>query len=364
MRVLMNALNAGNRSGTGRYITELTRALLNNESDDEYHFVWPRDLAAPVPGCEEHLIRKSASALYRLFYEHRGIDGLGRSMEADIVHYPTGIGPRFSRLPVVLTVHDMCFFHHPEWFAPSRALYYRGTMAAGIHRADHIIADSQATAEDIIHFMGIPEERIDVVPLGVDACFAPASAEEIKQVRQQYHLPERFFLFVGTLEPRKNLERLVQAWSMVRDKVPPLVIAGRHGWGDMICFPPDIIRLDHIAQEHLPALYSAATAFVWPSLMEGFGLPPLEAMACGTPVLTSNTSSLPEVVGDAAMQIDPFDVDALADDMTTLAQDDALSECLRQKGLERAARFTWHSTAAKTRAVYEKVYFECCKERR
>ena len=356
MRVLMNALNAGNRSGTGRYITELAKALLNNESDNEYYFVWPDNLAAPVPGCEEHLIRKSASPLFRLFYEHKGIDGLGRNMKADMVHYPTGIGPRFSRLPVMLTVHDMCFFHHPEWFSPSRALYYRGTMAAGIHRANHIIADSQATAEDIIHFMGIPEERIDVVPLGVDACFAPASTEEKQRVCQQNNLPERFFLFVGTLEPRKNLARLIQARSMVRDKVPPLVIAGRHGWGDMISFPPDIIRLDHIAQEHLPALYSAATAFIWPSLMEGFGLPPLEAMACGTPVLTSNTSSLPEVVGDAAIKVDPLAVDALADGMVALAQDDALGERLRRKGLERAAGFTWRSTAEKTVAVYEKVF--------
>ena len=359
MRVLMNALNAGNRSGTGRYITELAKAFLSMKSNDDYYFVWPDNLAAPLPDCEKYLIRKSSSALPRLFYDHKGIDGLGQSMKADLVHYPTGIGPRLSKLPVVLTVHDLCFFHHPEWFSRSRALYYRCVMAAGIRRADCIIADSQATAEDIIRFMNIPAERIDVVPLGVDARFTPASTEEKKRVREQYNLPERFFLFVGTVEPRKNLARLVQAWSLIRDSAPPLVIVGRHGWGDAISFPPDIIRLDYAAQELLPALYSAATAFVWPSLMEGFGLPPLEAMACGTPVLSSNTSSLPEVVGDAAIQVDPLDTQAIADGMAALAEDADLRERLRKKGLERAAGFSWQSTAAKTRAVYEKVYAEC-----
>ncbi|MCK5862372.1 MAG: glycosyltransferase family 4 protein, partial [Candidatus Hydrogenedentes bacterium] len=232
MRVLMNALNGGNRSGTGRYISELAKALVDIEDENDYRFLWPRNLTAPFPDCESHFIRSSTAPLVRFFYEYRGMDGIAGRTQSDLVHYPTGIGPKFSKIPTVLTVHDMCFFHHPEWFSRSRALYYRITMAAGIRSADHLIADSQATAEDIMHFLDIPESRIDVVPLGVDTCFHPASSEEIRQVRQVYKLPERFFLFVGTLEPRKNLGRLIKAWTGVCDKVPSLVIAGRYGWGD------------------------------------------------------------------------------------------------------------------------------------
>ncbi len=362
MRMLMNALNAGNRSGTGRYTTELARALLQHEGEHEYSFAWPRDVAAPAPEYENNLVRKPTAPLPRLVMEHTGMNTLARRIGADILHFPTGIGPRRAALPVVLTVHDLCFFHHPEWFSRSRALYYRGVMAAGIRRADHVIADSRATAADIIRFMGIPPSRIDTVHLGVDARFQPTSLEEQKTVRSIYELPERFFLFLGTIEPRKNLRRLIDAWLMVRDSVPPLVIAGRSGWGNTtIPSEEGILRVGHIPQEHLPALYSAATAFVWPSLMEGFGLPPLEAMACGAPTLTSNTSSLPEVVGDAALQVDPLDNDALAVAMMRLAQDDALRACLREKGRTRATSFTWRATAQKTIAVYEKVYAQCCK---
>lgn len=359
MRVLINGLNANNRSGTGRYINELAKVLLTETKDHEFFFVWPHNHAAPGADCEARLIRKPDTPFSRLYHDHFGMDRIARDINATFVHYPTGIGPRFSKTPFVLTVHDMCFFRHPEWFSKSRALYYRNVMAAGIRAATHIIADSQATATDIMELMNIPESRIDVIPLGVDNCFTPATVAQKEQVRKTYNLPERFFLFVGTLEPRKNLARLIQAWESVRDQVPPLVIAGRHGWGNSGIAEhetgTDLILLDHIPQEHLPALYSAATAFVWPSLMEGFGLPPLEAMACGTPVLTSNTSSLPEVVGDTAIQVDPLDVDAIAAGMTTLATNKELRPSLIEKGKARSTTFSWKATTEKTITVYEKI---------
>jgi glycosyltransferase involved in cell wall biosynthesis len=358
MRILMNALNAGNRSGTGRYIFELAKVLLNSTGNDEFLFLWPENLPAPVPDKEACLVRKSSSPAIRLYHEHIGADRAARNLMADIVHHPTGIGSRFSKTPVILTVHDICFFRHPEWFSQSRSLYYRTVMTAGIRKAARIIADSQATANDIMEIMGIPASRIDVVSLGVDSCFAPASEEQVQAIRKQYGLPETFFLFVGTIEPRKNLTRLISAWRQVRSEVPPLVMAGRYGWGGSMPADKEIIRLDHVPGERLPALYSAATAFVWPSLMEGFGLPPLEAMACGTPVLTSNTSSLPEVASDAAIMVDPLDVDAIASGMIALAQNQDLREELRQKGLKRTATFTWRETAEKTIAAYKKVSTE------
>jgi len=355
MRILVNALNAGNRSGTGRYIVELAKALLNSAGDDEFLFLWPENLPAPVLDKEFCLVRKSSSPASRLYYEHVGVDWLARTLRADIVHHPTGIGPRFSKTPVVLTVHDMCFFRHPDWFSRSRSFYYQYVMAAGIRKAVRIIADSQATANNIMEIMAIPKSRINVVPLGVDSCFTPASEEEIQAIRRAYGLPAAFFLFVGTIEPRKNLARLVSAWRQVRSEVPPLVVAGRYGWGGSLPAGEDIIRLDHVPSAQLPALYSAATALVWPSLMEGFGLPPLEAMACGTPVLTSSTSSLPEVAGDAAILVDPLDVDAIASGMVALARDAGLRSELRQKGLKRAALYSWNETAKNTIAVFKQL---------
>ena len=361
MRVLINGLNANNRSGTGRYINELAKALLTNTNDHEFLFIWPDNLAAPTADCEAQLIRKPTAALSQLYYDHIGIDRIARDVNATIVHYPTGIGPRFSKNPFILTVHDMCFFRHPQWFSRNRSLYYHYVMAAGIRAAAHILADSQATAKDIMELMNIPESRIDVVPLGVDEHFRPASEEQKRALRETYHLPEQFFLFVGTLEPRKNLACLLQAWRRVREQAPPMVITGRRGWGDSGVAGHEtdrnLILLGHIPQEHLPALYSAATAFVWPSLMEGFGLPPLEAMACGAPVLTSNTSSLPEVAGDAAILVDPLSVDAIADAMRALARNAELREELRKKGLQRASYFRWRTTAEKTIKTYEKVAY-------
>ncbi len=354
MRVLLNGLNAGNRSGTGRYIVELSRELLRSHHAEAVRVLWPQEMSAPAPDYDSSLLRKPASPLRRVLFEHLRMDSTARAIGADILHCPTGIGPLRTRLPVALTVHDLCFLHHPEWFPRSRAWYYRAVLTAGIQRADCLIADSHATADDLQRLLHIPESRIHVVPLGVDASFAPASPSEQKKVRQKYKVPEKYFLFVGTIEPRKNLERLCQAWATIREDAPPLVIAGRHGWGGVtIPRDPHILLPGHIDQNDLPALYSAATAVVWPSLMEGFGLPPLEAMACGAPVLTSNTSSLPEVVGDAGLLVDPLQTDALADAMLRLAQDSDLRQQLREKGMRRAAMFTWEATANKTISAYE-----------
>ena len=363
MKILLNGLQAGNRSGTGRYTVELARRLAARE-DVDLRLVWPRapqESAPPFGMGDETLTRRASRALPRLLYDQIGIRREARQWAADLVHFPANIGPIATMGNAVLTIHDLSFYRDPSWFKMSRAIYYRTAVGQSAHSAARIIADSRATADDVHAYLGIPNQRIDVAPLGVDEHFARANDEAVAQVIERYKLPAPFFLFVGTIEPRKNVARLVRAWDKVaRDLDHGLVIAGRDGWktgeGNAamagVSQPERLRRLGFVAYEDLPALYSAAAAFVWPSLWEGFGLPPLEAMACGCPVVTSNVSSLPEVCGDAALLIDPQNEAALVQAMLRVVRDEKLRAQLVEAGAARAAMFTWDRTAEATVGAY------------
>jgi len=364
MHVLVNGLQAGNRSGTGRYTAELVGALMQLGDHIRLSVVWPAGFAPPQAGAGLQILEHTAHPARRLVFDQFGIEGLRRRLGADLVHYPANVGAVARKLPFVLTVHDLSYLRHPEWFPPGRALYYRRAVQRSARLARRIIADSQATATDLEELTGISPDRIDVVPLGVSSEFHPQDAAAMHGVRKAYNLPERFFLFTGTLEPRKNLPRLIRAWcNIAGDTDLDLVIAGREGWKvdtvrEAILGHPESKRIHFpgfIPQQDLPALLSAAHAFVWPSLFEGFGLPPLEAMACGVPVLTANTSSLPEVVGAAALTVDPHDTDAIAGALFQLARDKELCAALREHGIERAAIFTWERSARMTLGTYRKA---------
>ncbi|OQB40606.1 MAG: D-inositol 3-phosphate glycosyltransferase [Candidatus Hydrogenedentes bacterium ADurb.Bin179] len=363
MRVLFQGLQAGNRSGTGFYTVELLKALAALENGPELVCLWPKEAQVPVRGEKVKWLRYSSSPARRIYLEQWAASRLAKRFGVDLIHFPASVSAPAHNAPTVVTVHDLCYKVHPEWFPRTRVLYYSAFVGAGIRGAARIIADSQATADDIKRFYDIPASRMDVIPLGVDARFHPADEKDLRRVRERYRIPEDYFLFAGTLEPRKNLPRVLEAWSSLGEVAPHLVIAGRTGWKtDLTRFITDkgyaksrIHFLGHVPPELLPVLYSGARAFVWPSLMEGFGLPPLEAMACGTPVITSNTSSMPEVVGEAALTVAPEDVFALAEAMACLAGDARLCDRLREAGLQRAALFTWHRTAALTLEVYRRV---------
>ena len=370
MRVLIDATQAGNRSGTGRYTTELIKALLRLNLALDLVVLWADiplnppskgDLAEDVAR-GARLVTVPGDWFRRTLLSRRYLQAAQRRLDCDVVHGPSNFTSPCPGASVVLTIHDLSFLRHPEWFRLSRAHYYRWAIRRSARRAKHVIADSHATARDLQILLGVPEDRISVVPLGVGKCFAPADTTAQQRVRRAYALPESFFLFVGTIEPRKNLPRLIEAWSRIAGAAPQdLVIAGRHGWktaaveqaARQSAFCSRIHFPGFIAQEDLPALLSAADAFVWPSLFEGFGLPPLEAMACGTPVLTSNNSSLPEVVGDAALTIDPTDSSAISEGLLRLAREAALCDALREKGRARAGGFTWERTARLTYSVYQ-----------
>jgi glycosyltransferase involved in cell wall biosynthesis len=363
MHVMINGLQAGNRSGTGRYTAELVQALARLEDGLELTIVWPDDIPVPdAPGAQ--IIRRPARVNQRLLFEQWGTLELRERIGAQVVHYPANFGPAVALRNLVLTVHDLSFLHHPSWFRMDRALYYRHAIKRSVRHAKRIIADSEATRVDLCEFLGVPAELVTVVPLGVRPEFRPAAPEAQQAVTSRYKLPRTFFLFLGTLEPRKNLPRLIEAYDRVADKLPQdLVITGRHGWKTgavdealTAARHRDRIHLPGFAAaEDVPHLLSSAHAFVWPSLLEGFGLPPLEAMACGVPVLSSNTSSIPEVCGDAALLVNPLHVDEIADGLRRLSQDEALCERLREAGRARAARFTWARTAAETLRVYQEA---------
>ena len=359
MRVLVNGLQAANRSGTGRYTIELVRALAGLEEGPELTVAWPRDLE--LPSAVGEVLPMSSQRLARLAADQWGLRRAATRCHADLVHYPANVGALFGGVPTVLTVHDLSFLHHPEWFRAGRAAYYRWAVRRSARLAARVIADSRSTADDLCALAGVSGARIDVVPLGVAAQFSPAGAEQQQEVRGKYGLPESFLLYVGTLEPRKNIPRLIEAWSRVADECAlDLVIAGREGWkvGPIRAAAqssPHMGRIHlpgFIENDDLPAVLSAARVFAWPSLFEGFGLPVLEAMACGTPVLTSNRSSLPEVVGEAAVAVDPEDTDALADGILRVLE---THEELREKGPARAAEFTWRRTAELTHDVYRRA---------
>jgi len=286
-----------------------------------------------------------------------------RRSGVDLLHGPALVGPLLGGRPFVVTVHDMSYYYYPEAFRAANRSYLQLLGQRSVRRARRVIAVSQSTKDDLIKHYGLPAARVDVVYHGVDEAFRPLPAGEVAAFRARQSLPERFLLFVGTLEPRKNVVRLVEAYARLPQPCPPLMLVGGRGWYYEEVFRrveelglADRVHLaGYVPAADLPYWYNAAEVLVYPSLYEGFGLPPLEAMACGTPVISSTASSLPEVVGDAGLLVDPSDVDALAAAMEQVLADAGLRERMRAAGLERAQRFTWHRAARQTVDSYRRA---------
>lgn len=265
-------------------------------------------------------------------------------------------------VPTVLTVHDLIFHLFPEYHKPLNYWYLRWTVPLYVRRADALIAVSEATRQDLIRLYGVPPGKVRVIHEAAAPHFRPAPPEEVGRVRSRYGLPPRFLLTVGTIEPRKNLPCLFQALARLGGAArPPLVVAGGKGWlyeetfrtVERLCLGDRVIFLGHVPEEDLPALYAAADLFVLPSLYEGFGLPVLEAMSCGTPVVCSHAASLREVAGDAARYVDPRAPEEMAQALGEVWEDEGLRAALRARGLARATHFSWRRAAEETLALYD-----------
>lgn len=306
--------------------------------------------------------------LRRILWEQLALPLVAQRTRLDLLHGSVNVNPAISPCPSVVTVHDLSFMRFPQAFPALQRLYLRTQVRRSARGARRVIAVSEATRRDVTALFGVPAERIDVVYNGVDPSFCPAPQDQVAAFRRRQGLPERYLLHVGTLEPRKNLVRLIQAFHAARRQsqdlqTVKLILVGGKGWSydeifrevERLTLADAVSFAGYVPDEMLPWWYRAASVFVYPSLLEGFGLPVLEAMACGVPVVTSRVSSLPEVAGDAALLVDPASVAELADALVRLLTNEALAVDLRQRGLARSATFSWQRTAQETAAVYRRA---------
>jgi glycosyltransferase involved in cell wall biosynthesis len=357
-----------NLSGTFRSagISTFTYHLLANIKHaapelDLHAFTGERSGPAISPQIEWHISRlPTRSPFARIFWEQCLEPVLTLSYKLNLLHSLAYVQPLVSPVPNIVTVYDLSFLLYPYLFRPLNRLYLTSGTRMSVRRARRVITISQSTKRDVVRNFGVAPERVVVVPCGVEEAFLAERPDPLP-----FQLPDKFILHIGTLEPRKNLVRLVHAFSRLKHRNLPhkLVLAGAKGWytGEIMQAiqasdaREEIILLGYVAPEHKPALYRAADVFVFPSLYEGFGLPPLEAMASRTAVVASNASSLPEVVGEAGILVDPQDENALADALLSVLTNSALRENLRQRGYERAKTFSWSATAQSVAQVYREV---------
>ena len=374
MRVGINAhllsLTEGYRTaGVGRYIYGLLRALAERD-DSNCYTVFCHDVPPPGDPARAPHMRFAASRFdtrapnRRIVYE-QAILPLKLPGRVDLLHAPVNVVPLLSVVPSVVTIHDLSFMVMPDRFLPAKRRYLEMFTRLTVRIARHVIADSENTRRDVIRLLEVPPERVSAVPLGVAKHYRPPGEEELRAFRLRHGLPERYMLYLGTLEPRKNLVTLLRAYAALRQRGLdwPLVLAGGKGWlyDDIFRAVADLelseyVRFPGYVNYHeQPLWYGGATIFVYPSTYEGFGLPILEAMACGAPVVTSTAGSLPEAAGDAAILADCHDQENLAAAIERVAGDQALRDDFRRRGLARAAMFSWARTAAETTRVYERA---------
>ena len=375
MRVCIDVSAAvHHRAGLGRYTQELTRALVaqgEHEYVAFYHQRGQAQLDPPIDHLPQQTTRLSVRP-WRLATMLAHFSGLAQERlfpGVDVLHATEHLLPCLRRVPSVFTLHDLIFRFDPDSHLPLNRIYLNLMMPRFLRAANAIIAVSECTRRDAMRLYHTPADKIHVVAEGVSASFQPVrDRARLAQVRDKYKLPDRFVLFVSTIEPRKNLPVLLDALAARRERgleLWPLVIVGKLGW----LYEPILQRIldlnlqdwvhrtGYVSNQDLPALYSAAALHVMPSRYEGFGLSVLEAMGCGTPVVCSNASSLPEVAGDAALLVPPDDVQGWSDAVTRVWQDAALRAHMCERGLAQAARFTWEQAARQTADLYSQ--FAC-----
>ena len=340
-------------AGVSRFTYTLLEGLSKASSDQHYTVFVDRDqmthiAQAPVARSPHLEFVPSAWATSRperrILWEQAILPGELRRHSVDVFHSPVNVLPPRLSCPAVVTIHDLAFVRYPQHFRPARRLYQRRFTARSARAATLVVAVSESTRRDIASEFGVPLDRIRVVHPAIDDDFAPErDAQRLAAFKASHHLPERYVLFLGTLEPRKNLERLVEAWAIVRERqrnTPGLVIAGAKGWYyhsllervRTLGLEDAITFAGYISREDQPLWYSGAELFVYPSVYEGFGLPVVEALACGTPVITSNVSSMPESGGSLARLIDPLDVNGMAFAILQTLSDSGMRERTLREG--------------------------------
>jgi glycosyltransferase involved in cell wall biosynthesis len=370
LRIAIDAHSVGTKlGGNESYAVNLIEALAQIDHVNNY------TIYVTTNEARERFSDRWSNFKVRLTRPHTPLIRIPLTLSAELRKHPVDVlhvqftAPPFCPCPVVVSIHDLSFEHLPQTFNRRSRTQLRLTVRHSARRATRILSLSQHTRGDIIETYGIEPERIDTIPLAAPDHFGPVTDNrELQRVRHTYGIEGDYILAVGSIQPRKNLARLVRAYASLRgggsaDKLPKLVLAGKCAWlydetlraltetgvGDAV------VLTGYVPEGDLPALYSGALCFIYPSYFEGFGLPPLEAMKCGAPVIVGNRTSLPEVVGDAALAVDPFDVGGIAVAIEALINNSELRRELSLKGQERASQFTWRETARRTLAVYQQV---------
>lgn len=373
-RIALNAqllqLSGGYRSaGIARYIFQLLRALPPIASDLELHAFTQEPRATEIlPGIRVHRPDlQTQSPIVRILWEQFVFPYRLASMHFDLCHSMAFVSPQATTTPCIVTVYDLAFLLFPEYFRPLNRIYLKWGTRLSTVRARRVIAISESTKRDLVRLFHLEEEKIDVIPPGVESEFFPnGDGNVVERFRRSKNLPDHMLLFVGTFEPRKNIPTLIRAFARAksRARLPHcLALVGGKGWKEEAIAraveasgtASQVLVPGFVPAEEIPYWYRAADAFVYPSRYEGFGMPVLEAMAAGTPVITSNLSSLPEAAGDAAVLVDPENEDALEDAIVHVLGSRELQDDLRSKGRNRAHQFTWARAAEATADVYRRA---------
>jgi glycosyltransferase involved in cell wall biosynthesis len=370
LRIAIDAHSVGTQlAGNETYAVNLIETLAQIDSFNSYTlYVTRREAVDRFRG------RWPNFAVVRTL-PHSPIVRIPLTLSAELRRNPVDVlhvqftAPPFVPCPLVVSIHDLAFEHLPQTYKRRSRMQLRLTVRRSARKAARILSLSESGRQDIIETYDIAPERVTTIPLAAPAHFGPVTNEkELQRVRDTYGIVGDYILSVGSIQPRKNLQRLVGAYVRLHAerpgvKLPTLVLVGKKAWlyGETLRaieqsgVGEQILLTDYVSETDLPALYSGALCFVYPSYFEGFGLPPLEAMKCGVPVIVGNRTSLPEVVGDAGLLVNPFDEAEIASALAHLIDNPDLREKLRVKGLERAEKFSWHDTAKRTLEVYEQV---------
>ena len=358
-KILINGLQLSDQNTGVQYYTRslYLEFLKRNDKDYSFHL---------LQGSSCDFQAQRTTRYRRILLENFSLPVNFRKHNFNLYHSPNYVLPYFSSLPSVLTIHDLLTLNCPELCQTESALYFRFFLPHSVKKAIKIIAVSDTVKKDILDHFNIPEKKVDVIYHGINHRFKKSNNEVILK---KYDLPKKYILFVGNIEPKKNLERLVQAFNLLKkdtDLPHKLVIAGKKGWKYKSVFSTitrlkianEIIITGYIPEDDLPSVYSMSDLFAFPSLYEGFGIPPLEAMACEVPVLVSNQGALPEITGGKCLQVNPFDIHEIAQGMHRLLSDGHLRKKTVLAGIEWVKRFTWEKAAEETLSIYKQVINE------
>lgn len=364
----------GKHGGTETYLRNLLLNLAKIDKENEYILFTNKENSGNFGIKQDNFseVLCNFSARYkpiRVFYEQMILPIMARRYQIDVLHFPAYVSLAISsfRLKSIVTIHDIMFHYYPENYPKGQLLYFKHLIPASAKRGKMIIAVSNNTKKDIIKILEIPENKVTVTYEAPDERFNNnLSDTEKDRVKKIYNLPDRFILSVASFNPHKNIDGLIRSFSLIKknyDSLCQLVLVGMKSsyYSKIISvieklkLDKDVLFIGHVSDKDLPYLYSLANIYVFPSFFEGFGLPPLEAMACGCPVVASNVTSIPEVVGEAGILIDPHNIEKMAEAIYKVLINDNFRRDLIRKGFERAKQFSWEKTAKETLKVYEEV---------